>query len=64
MKRARIINAAIWAVVAITLTTCVCLQWAAQGADALSLGMAVVFYNLFPGLLCALVDDKIRRANK
>ena len=64
MKTKRIINAAVWLIIATTLATCVCLQWAAQGAEIKSLVLAVVFYTAFSALFGAMIDAKIRRTNK
>lgn len=64
MKTKRIINAAVWVAISATLCTAVVIEWSVQGAPVKSLILGAIFYTSFAGLGCALVDDKIRRANK
>lgn len=64
MRTKRIINAAVWAVIAAALCIAVAMQWSAQGAPAKSLILGTLFYTSFAALACALIDEKIRRTNK
>ena len=64
MKKARIINAAAWVVVAITLCTAVAIQWSANNAPVKSLVLGAMFYTSFAILFGWLIDEKIRRVSK
>lgn len=64
MKTKRIINAAVWVVVAITLCIAVIAEWHSNNAPVKSLILGAMFYTSFAALGCALIDEKIRRANR
>ena len=60
MKTARLINAAIWAAIGITLTTWVCIEWHKQGCGWDSQWVAIAFYGTFSICFCLFVDEHIK----
>lgn len=56
MKRARIINAIIWSIIAIILCTCVVVEWHQQGCELKSLILAVAMYTSFCGAMGLVID--------
>ena len=64
MKKARIINAAIWAAIGIALVVGVCVQWHSQGCSSESLTMAIVMYSAFAFCFWLLFDQTIKEKSK
>lgn len=60
MKTARIINATIWAIIAIAVIVCTCISWSAQGAGTVSMLAAVVFYSINAAGLAYVIDQTIQ----
>lgn len=60
MKRARIINAAVWAAIAVATIAGVCVEWHNQGAEWQSLAVAVGMYALMCSGLCYAIDAIIQ----
>lgn len=59
-KTKRIINAAFWAAIAITITIYVCIVWHQQGCEWNSLIAAIFWYMTAPAALCATIDATIQ----
>lgn len=64
MKKYRLINAAVWLMVAAALIAYVTYTWYNLGAGFYSLFAAVVFYSVMPALWCYGVDCLIKAKNK
>lgn len=58
--KARIINAAIWAAIAITLCVAVGIQWHNNGCEVKSLVLAIAMYTSMSATLCGVIDQTIK----
>lgn len=65
MKKYRIINAAIWATIALVIISCVIYQWGYKNAcGAKSVILAVAYYSATIFALAYTIDASIVEANK
>lgn len=62
--KARVINAAIWAAVAIAAATMTAVQWSAQGASVKSLVVGILFYVLTSGAIWYVLDQAMKGAQQ
>jgi hypothetical protein len=62
MKRARIINAIAWAIIAITLCVWVAIEWHNQGCEAKSLVIACVTYTAMATGIGGTIDQTIKES--
>lgn len=60
MKRARIINAAVWAVVAVAVITAVVVTWRDGGAPVSSLVIGGLFYGICFGGFGLMIDTYLK----
>lgn len=60
MKRARIINAIAWAVIAITLCVWVAIEWHNQGCPVKSLVIGCAMYTAMAAGIGATIDQTIK----
>lgn len=60
MKKSRVINAAIWAVIGTALIVLVCYYWKQQGCGWDSLAAAIIQYSAFTACFWGCFDNHIR----
>lgn len=60
MKTKRIINAAIWAAISISICIMVCVQWHAQGCGIESMIAAIAFHTCVPFAIGYTIDAAIQ----
>lgn len=60
MKRKRIINVIIWAVIALGLDLAVCMEWAKNGVELFGLLAAIGIYTGFCAAFCVIIDVCIK----
>jgi len=60
MKAKRIINGTFWAIIAIVLSTIVCLEWHENGCDWTALLVAIIFYTVLSAGFAYMVDQTIK----
>lgn len=58
--KARKINAAIWAVVAVVISTMVCVEWHSQGCEWWQLAVAIAFYAAGCLGIWGVIDQTIK----
>lgn len=64
MKTKRIINAALWAAITLTICAMVVVEWYSQGCGASSLIAAIAMYTICTAAIGFCIDQTIRdRAN-
>lgn len=61
MKKARIINAAIFSTIGVALTALVCFEWKKQGCGWDSIWVAIMQYGLLTLGFWYLVDSEIKK---
>lgn len=64
MKRARIINAIAWAVIAVAICIAVVIEWHQQGCKVKSLAIACTMYTAMAAGMGATIDITIKEAQK
>lgn len=60
MKRARIINAIAWAIIAVTICIAVVIEWHHQGCEVKSLAIACAMYTAMAAGIGATIDQTIK----
>lgn len=60
MKKKRIINAAIWAAITLTICTMVVIEWHSQGCGASSLIAAIAMYTSVNAAIAFGIDRTIQ----
>lgn len=64
MKRARIINAIAWAIIAVTICIAVVIEWHHHGCEVKSLAIACTMYTAMATGMGATIDQTIKEAQK
>lgn len=64
MKRARIINAIVWTILAIAICTMVTIEWNYQGCEVKSLIIACAMYTAMAAGIGATIDQTLKEAQK
>lgn len=64
MKRARIINAIAWAIIAATICIAVVIEWHQQGCEVKSLAIACAIYTAMAAGIGATIDQTLKEAQK
>ena len=60
MKAKRIINGVFWAILAVSLSVIVCLEWHKNGCDWKALLLATLFYAVISAGFAYIVDKTIK----
>ena len=64
MKKARLINAAIWVALGAGIILLVCSEWYRMGCGKNSLIAASLIYGLFSASFCGIIDEQIKEHYK
>ena len=64
MKRARIINAIAWAIIAVTICIAVVIEWHHKGCEVKSLVIACAIYTAMATGIGATIDQTIKETKK
>lgn len=60
MKKKRLVNAAIWAVLYAAIVVSTCIVWTEQGCGTMQLAVGAAMYAVFCGGFGIVIDDFIK----